>query len=135
MACVTNVQYTVIINGYPMTYFKAGRSLWQGYLLSPLLFILAMDGLSLHIKNVVVEGHFHALHIGRNIQISHRFFFDDVLIMGILNRFAWLHFFHIFTKSGNAFGLILNQCKSSIVHDHCDMEIIDYIRRLFGVAS
>jgi len=67
--------------------------------------------------------------------ISHSFFVDDVLIVGILNRFSWLHLFHIFTKFGNASGLILNQCKSSIVHDQCDMEIIDYIRRLFGVAS
>jgi len=94
-----------------------------------------MDRLRLHITNAVGEGHFHPLHIGRNIQISHIFFVDDVLIMGILKRFSWLHILHIFSKFGNAFGLIMNQIKSSIVHDQCDMEIIDYITSLFGVAS
>lgn len=135
MACVSNVQSVVVINGYPRTFFKARRGLRQGYSLSPLLFILAMDGLSLHIKNAMSKGHFLTLHLGKNIHILHKFFVDDVLITGILNKFSWLHLFHIFTKFGNAFGLIMNHLKSTIVHDQSDMEVIAYIRRLFGVAS
>jgi len=49
MACVTNVHYAVVINGYPTKLFKKGRGLRQCCSLSPLLFILAMDGLRLHI--------------------------------------------------------------------------------------
>jgi len=45
MACVSNVHYDVVINGYPTYFFKARRGLRQGCSLSPLLFILAMDGL------------------------------------------------------------------------------------------
>lgn len=127
MSCVTNVQFTVIINGQPTTYFKAGRGFRQGCSLSPLLFILALDGLSLHITNVVAEGHLIPLKIGRNIRISHSFFVDDVLIMGILNRFAWLHLFHTFIKFENDTGLIKNQSKSAIVNEQGDYETTDYI--------
>lgn len=135
MACVTNVQYAVIINGYLMTFFKAGRGLRQGCSLSPLLFILALDGLSLHITNAVVDEHFQPLHIDKNIWISHIFFIDDMLITEMLNRFAWLHLFHIFFNFGNATDLMINQSKSAIIHVHGDRDITDYIANLFRISS
>lgn len=64
MACVMNVRYVVFINGYPTCFFGVGQGLTKGCTLSPLLFILAMDGLELHIKKVVVEGNFGALVLG-----------------------------------------------------------------------
>lgn len=74
MACVTNVKYVFVVNGYPSDFFGAGRGLRQGCSLSPLLFILLMDNLGLHIKEVVAEGHFDALHIGRHTSICQGFF-------------------------------------------------------------
>lgn len=52
MACVKNVRYAVVVNGYPSHYFGASRGLRQGCSLSPLLFILSIDGISLHIKKL-----------------------------------------------------------------------------------
>jgi len=117
MACVSNVNYVVIINGYPTQFFRASRGLPQGCSLSPLLFILARNGLSLHLKNAVVNDQFQSLHMGNNIKISHGFFVDDVLIMGKVNRFAWLFLLHIFTKFANATGLHMNIQKSTIFMD------------------
>lgn len=94
-----------------------------------------MDGLSLHIRNAVAEGQFQAVHLGCDIRISHSFFVDDVLIMGMLNRLAWLTHFHIFAKFANATGLYMNLQKSIVFHGICDMEVIAYIHILFGVAS
>ena len=108
MAYVSNVHYAVVINGYPSDLFMAGKGLRQGFSLSPLLFILAMDGPSLHIQKVVAKGKFQALHMGRDIYISHSFFVDDILIMGIIKSFARLHLFNIFAKLGNASGFLMN---------------------------
>jgi hypothetical protein len=50
MACVTSTNYAILINGEPTNFFKSFRGLRQGCLMSPLLFILAMEGLSLALK-------------------------------------------------------------------------------------
>lgn len=55
MACVELVDYAIIINGIPSPFFHVERGLRQGCSLSPLLFILAMNSLSLHINKVVNE--------------------------------------------------------------------------------
>lgn len=54
-----------------------------------------MDGLSVHIKWVVAQGNFRALVLGLTSKY-HSFFVDDVLIMGMISRFAWLTLYHIF---------------------------------------
>jgi len=46
--------------------------------------------------------------MGNDIDISHNFFVDDVLTMGMLNQFAWLILFEIFSKFPNAIGLYMN---------------------------
>jgi len=70
----------------------------------------------------------------RDIYISHSFFVDDMLIMGILKMSSWFHIFNIFAKFGNSSRLLMNLQKSIILDDICDEEIIAYIKLLFGVA-
>lgn len=48
MCCITNVSYSVLINGSKSSFFHAKRGLRQGCPLSPLLFLLIMEGLSSH---------------------------------------------------------------------------------------
>jgi len=135
MACVSNINYAMIINGYPTHFFRARWGLRHGYSLSPLLFILAMDNLRLQIKKVVNDDQFHALVIGNDIKISHGFFIDDVLIMGMLNHLVWLNIFHIFKKNRKEHGLNMNLQKSIVYHDMSNMEVIDYIRNLLGIKA
>jgi len=94
-----------------------------------------MDRLSLHINKEVLDGKFQALHMGNDIKISHSFFVDDVLIMGMLNLFAWLTLFHVFTKFAKATGLHMNLQKSIVYHGICDMEAVAYIKSLFGIDA
>ena len=46
MTCITYATYVVIINGVPTDLFAAERGIRQGCALSPLIFILVMDGFS-----------------------------------------------------------------------------------------
>lgn len=49
MSCVTSANFAVLINGETSPFFHSGRELRQGCRLSPLLFILIMEGLSLQV--------------------------------------------------------------------------------------
>lgn len=46
MSYITDVSYIVLINGAPTHFFLAERGLRQGCPLSPLIFLLIMEGLS-----------------------------------------------------------------------------------------
>lgn len=46
MCCITNVSFSVLINGAATSFFHAECGLRQGCRLSPLLFLLIMEGLS-----------------------------------------------------------------------------------------
>ena len=100
MACVTNVRYAVIINGFPVRHVGVGRGLRQVCSLSLLLFILAKDGLSHKIKNACMESESNALKMGNGINISHSFFVDDILIFGMISRMAWTNLHYIFYRLG-----------------------------------
>ena len=54
--------------------------------------------------------------------------------MGMLNHFAWFTLFHIYTKFSNGTGLFMNLQKSIVYHGVCDMGIIAYFHRVFGMA-
>jgi len=63
----------VLINGGPSSFFKISRGLWQGFPLSPLLFILVMDGLSHLIEKEKVFGNLSGVKILVLIRITHFF--------------------------------------------------------------
>jgi hypothetical protein len=56
MSCVVSSFYSVLINGEAIDFFKSARGLWQGCPLSPILFILVMESLSLLLKDSRREG-------------------------------------------------------------------------------
>jgi len=56
MSYVTSANFAVLINGETSPFFHSGRGLRQGFPLSPLLFILIMEGLILLLKKYRLKG-------------------------------------------------------------------------------
>jgi hypothetical protein len=56
MSCVSSSSFVVLINGEATNFFRSGRGLRQGCPLSPLLFILVLEGLSLLLKESKATG-------------------------------------------------------------------------------
>nr|GEY66824.1 RNA-directed DNA polymerase, eukaryota [Tanacetum cinerariifolium] len=74
---------SVLVNGSPTTEFSIYRGLKQGYPLSPFLFILIMKSLHLFVSREVIDGIFKGLHIRGSTSISHLFYADDAVFIGL----------------------------------------------------
>jgi hypothetical protein len=74
--------FALLINGSPTSFFKGFRGLRQGCPLSPLLFMLVIEGISRLLGHYKEEGLFVGIKITKNFNISHLLFVDDVLIFG-----------------------------------------------------
>ncbi len=135
MACIEGVKYAININGIPSPFFHAGRGLRQGCPLAPIIFILAMNTLSLHINRVVAELRCIPINICRQIYLSHNIFVDDVLICAMLQRSSWVSILEILNRFQKVTGLSINNHKSILYFHGERTELIQDIADLFGVQT
>lgn len=83
MECVRSAHVSVLVNGSPTGNFQMERGLRQGDPLSPFLFVLAAEGISLMMEKAAEMGLFKPMEVGRRrIEISHLQFVDDTLFLG-----------------------------------------------------
>ena len=80
LSCITIVSFSVLIDGAASPFFHAEPQPRQGYPLSPLLFLLVVEGLSHPLKEVIRMGNFIGPQLAQNLHISHFFFVDDIFI-------------------------------------------------------
>nr|KAJ0200215.1 hypothetical protein LSAT_V11C600306310 [Lactuca sativa] len=73
----------VLINGVPTKEFPITKGVRQGDLLSPFLFIIAMEGLNVAIRSAIQNSLYSGISLPNNgPSISHLFYADDVLFVG-----------------------------------------------------
>ena len=78
--CITTPSFSVQINGDLAGYFQSSRGLRQGFSLSPYLFVLCMNVLSLKLDKAMVERKFK-VHPGcQNLSLTHLCFADDLMV-------------------------------------------------------
>lgn len=114
MSCIKDVSYSVLLNGEATPFFLSERGLRQGCPLSPLLFLLIMEGLS---RSIIVAQNINELvgiKISENFYLTHLLFVDDVLIFlnGSIGDSSVLH--NIFKLFQQATGMMINEGKSTI---------------------
>jgi len=80
MCCITNVSFSVLVNGATSPIFHSERRLREGCPLSPLLFLLIMEGLSRILKEEHRQGRLRGIKIANGCTLTHLLFVDDVLL-------------------------------------------------------
>lgn len=80
MSCISSASFNVLINGFASHFFHAERGLRQGFPLSPLLFLIVMEGLSRLIVHEKRNGRLFGLKINDHCYLTHLLFVNDVLI-------------------------------------------------------
>ena len=120
MSCITSVNFAVLINGTPTSFFPASRGIRQGCPLSPLLFILVIEGLSLLIKDARNNGLIRGIRISPSLTLSHLLFVDDVILMGSGTLQDWLAFEVLLDTFCKASGMRINSDKSCMLYHNFD---------------
>jgi len=128
MGCVSSATYAILINGEPTEFFKCGRGLKQGCPLSPLLFILVLESLSLASKKGQEDGLVMGIKVSRLIQIIHLLFVDDILIMTKASSSEWLKIHKILTSFCNSTGFLINAQKSSFYLFGAQQVVMDTLK-------
>jgi len=82
MAYVCNVHFAVLVNGAPTGFFQSQRGLRQGCPLSPLLFLIVIDGLIRLISDAKARGEIREVRLSDSYALSHILYVDDVLLFG-----------------------------------------------------
>jgi len=80
MSCITDVSYSVLLNGEATSFFTSKRGLRQGCPLSPLLFLLIMEALSRVISSARDRQQLSGIKLADNFYLTHLLFVDDILI-------------------------------------------------------
>ncbi|GKV17362.1 hypothetical protein SLEP1_g27876 [Rubroshorea leprosula] len=83
MSCVSSASFSCVINGSVTDSFKPSRGLRQGDPLSPYLFILCLEYLSLKLQHSTDVGIWRGSKLGKSgPYFSHIFFADDLILIG-----------------------------------------------------
>ena len=82
MGCVSSTNYSILVNGIPTNLFKRTRGIKQECRLSPLLFLLIVEGLSRLINKANNEDTIKGLEVSTHHNLTHSLFVDDVLFFG-----------------------------------------------------
>ena len=131
MGCLTSGNFAVLINGIPSKFFSASRGIRQGCPLSPLLFILVIEGLGLLISDAKNHGLIRGIKISSSLSLTHLLFVDDVILLGTGTLPEWIAFDVILSTFCKASRMNISADKSCFLFNNVnDDTLIDIARVL-----
>jgi hypothetical protein len=128
---VSSTNFVVLINGKPTSFFKSSRGLRQGFPLSPLLFLLVIEGLSRTIQEKVRDKKIEGVPVARGLSITHLMFVDDVILFGNGSISEWEVFKEVLELFCKATGMAFNPQKSVFLEAGWDVEGLTLLKALF----
>jgi hypothetical protein len=136
-ACISSPTFSVIINGQPFAKFKGDRGIRQGCPLSPYLFVLAINELSIALQEAMSTNSFAGIKLGPNCPSIHSLLFaDDLLLCGQANEQEAARMKQILQSFCNLSGQTPNWAKSGIIFSkHVDSDIVNVIKQVFPVPN
>ncbi|RVW23579.1 LINE-1 retrotransposable element ORF2 protein [Vitis vinifera] len=117
--CISTAKFSVMANGTPTGFFSSSKGLRQGDPLSPYLFVMGMEVLSILIRRAMEGGFISGCKIqrdgGRAVHIAHLLFADDTIVFceakkEYLTNLSWILFWF-----EAASGLRINLAKNEII--------------------
>jgi hypothetical protein len=99
--------------------------------MSPLLFILIMEGLSLALKHSQEAGLITGIKVSRFIKILHLLFVDDILLMTSGTIEEWEEISRILKLFCNASGLQINSQKMTFFNYGVNPVLLDSLKLVF----
>jgi hypothetical protein len=136
-ACVSSPTFSVVINGQPFARFRGNRGIRQGCPLSPYLFVLAINELSIALQEAMSANSLAGITLGPNCPPIHSLLFaDDLLVCGqatVHEAVQMNTILHAFcTRSGQT----PNWSKSGILFSkHVSPSTIHSIKQIFPVPD
>ena len=130
-SCIKKSSFAVLINGAASPFFHAERGLRQGCPVSPLLFLLVVEGLSRAILDAKGRGLFEGLRLSTNTSITHLLFVDNILILFKDSKREAERLSEILTLFCKATGMRINLQKSSFTVINLEEEMQRYFQALF----
>ena len=114
--CITSTNLAILINGSPTNFFSPSRGIRQGDPLSPYIFIICMEYLSMAITKEVDGNNWTPLKFGRSRHcLSHCLFADDIILFSRTDDTSITTIQNILNIFGDLSGLRINHSKSRIL--------------------
>uniref|UniRef100_A0A8R7UQZ0 Reverse transcriptase domain-containing protein n=1 Tax=Triticum urartu TaxID=4572 RepID=A0A8R7UQZ0_TRIUA len=136
-ACMAIPTFSVIINGQSYGRFQSSRGIRQGCPLSPYLFVLAINELSISLQEAMLADHLSGIILGTGCPPIHSLMFaDDLLICGQATVDEATHMLQILQRFCNLSGQMPNWSKSAIIFSR-NVNAINKegIKRIFPVQD
>ena len=116
--CIYIANFSILVNGLPAGFFPSSRGLRQGDPLSPYLFVMGMEVLSILVRRATNGGYISGCVIkGRgevDLNISHLLFVDDTIVFCEALKDQILFLSWVFLWFEAAFELSINWDRSEL---------------------
>ncbi|TYK29463.1 LINE-1 retrotransposable element ORF2 protein [Cucumis melo var. makuwa] len=132
-ACISSVQYSIIINGRPRGKIQPSRGIRQGDPISPFIFVLAMDYISRMLDSM--GENIKGVRMKDNLNLTHLLFADDILLFVEDDEPSLQNLKNIINLFQLASGLNINLNKSTISPINIDAARTDQIASQWRIST